>query len=87
MIEYEAIEDEDEEYNIIKNESFTMRITSGKVAIGDACYFWDHSEEGQENWRKFLKEVEYFNRYIPQFHGFSTGGDGTFRVTLTFKEI
>lgn len=68
-------------------DSFKLVVTSGKVAIGDACYFWDHSQKGQDSWMKFLKETNYLDKSNNQFYSVNTGGDGAFDVTILFTPV
>jgi hypothetical protein len=62
------------------SEIFSLKITSGKMAVGDPCYYFE------ENWNSFLKKTKYLENFeTGKF--VSTGGDGSFDIVLTLKKV
>lgn len=53
--------------------------TSGDVYIGDACYVM---REGSP----LVSSTKYYSRSVPGAICCNTGGDGSFKVGLTFKK-
>jgi hypothetical protein len=68
-------------------EEGEVRVTSGKVAIGDACYFFSDSlGVSPDAWTDYLNKTSYLERMS---NGFSvdTGGDGSFNTYVSFRPI
>lgn len=63
----------------------TVKVTSGKVAIGDACYFFSSDEVERDVWHKYLDKTSYLKKMEKGF-SVDTGGDGDFSATISFKE-
>ena len=64
-----------------------LKVTSGKVYVGDSCYL-----VGDHVWMKFLestanKNGEYFRRLPRGVIFINTGGDGCFKLKLELEKI
>ena len=59
-----------------------LTVTSGKVAIGDPCYFFPIPA-----WDEFLDKTAFLRRKFKRFKAIDTGGDGSFDSTFVFTKI
>lgn len=57
-----------------------LEITTGRLSVGDACYFFPSHSSKESSWSNFLDKTEYLESMGPRGFSVSTGGDGCFPV-------
>lgn len=67
-----------------------LQALSGKVGIGDMCYFFASNEAEYNKWFDFLSKTDYLSERIENLESIvpfitvDTGGDGNFSVKVSF---
>jgi hypothetical protein len=71
-----------------ENASGVVDVQSGKLAIGDACYFFSSGEVDHKVWLKFLGLTEgTLDAPNDKFFSVDTGGDDSFHAEVTIERV